>query len=43
MKLVVVTQWGRTGEVQVPPDQRLARRSETNRHAPQDWGVWSRV
>jgi hypothetical protein len=27
MKWVLVTQWVRTGEVQIPPDQRLASRS----------------
>ena len=27
MKLVSVTQWVRTGEVQIPPDQSLASRS----------------
>ena len=30
MKLVTVTQWVRTVEVQIPPDQRLASRSGVN-------------
>ena len=32
MKLVIVTQWVRTGEVQIPPDQSLASRSGVNIH-----------
>jgi hypothetical protein len=38
MKLVVVAQWVRTGEVQIPPDQSRASRSVVHSTCPPSHG-----